>query len=102
MEIFTFQIRQMEQRLQEISTMGKCLATLWARVRMRPDMSKILILLDEKFRVVKFLLSAGNVNDNLLALPLLKGLTLKGKAVLADKAYSTAKIRGFPIKSMPR
>jgi len=57
--------------------------------------TKILVLIDEKFRVVKFLLSAGNVNDNLLALPLLKGFNLKNKVVFADKAYSTAKIRGY-------
>ena len=57
--------------------------------------TKIHVLLDEKFRVVNFLLSAGNVNDNLLALPLLKGFTLKGKTILADKAYSTAKIRDY-------
>ena len=57
--------------------------------------TKIHILVDENFRVVKFLLSAGNVNDNLLALPLLKGFNLKNKVVLADKAYSTAKIRDY-------
>ena len=57
--------------------------------------TKIHVLLDENFRVVKFLLSAGNVNDNLLALPLLKGFNLKNKVVLADKAYSTAKIRDY-------
>ena len=57
--------------------------------------TKIHFLIDENFRVVKFLLSAGNVNDNLLALPLLKRLNLKNKVVLADKAYSTAKIRDY-------
>ena len=57
--------------------------------------TKIHVLIDENFRVVKFLLSAGNVNDNLLALPLLKGFNLKNKVVLADKAYSTAKIRDY-------
>ena len=57
--------------------------------------TKIHVLLDENFRVVKFLLSAGNVNDNLVALPLLQGLKLRDKVVLADKAYSTAKIRDY-------
>lgn len=57
--------------------------------------TKIHVLIDEKFRLIKFLLSAGNVNDNLVALPLLQGLNLKDKAVLADKAYSTAKIRDY-------
>ena len=52
-------------------------------------------MLDENFRFVKFLLSAGNVNDNLVALPLLQGLKLKDKVVLADKAYSTVKIRNY-------
>ena len=57
--------------------------------------TKIHILIDEKFLVVKFLLSAGNANDNLVALSLLHNVDLKGKAVLADKAYSTAKIRDY-------
>jgi len=38
---------------------------------------------------------AENVNDNLLVLPLLKGFNFKNKVVLADKAYSTAKIRDY-------
>lgn len=57
--------------------------------------TKLHILVDEKFHLVKFLLSAGNVNDNQLALPLLQGLNLKGKTILADKAYSNAQIRNF-------
>ena len=55
--------------------------------------TKIYVLIDENFKVIKFLLSAGNVNDNPVALPLLQGLNLKDKVLLADKAYSTAKIR---------
>ena len=35
--------------------------------------TKIHVLIDEKFHLVKFLLSAGNVNDNRVALPLLQG-----------------------------
>ena len=50
--------------------------------------TKIHVLLDENFH----LLSAGNVNDNLVAPALLQGLNLKNKVVLADKAYSDAKI----------
>ena len=57
--------------------------------------TKIHILLDEKFHLVKFLLSAGNVNDNLVAPALLQGLNLKSKVVLADKAYCDAKIRDY-------
>ena len=53
--------------------------------------TKIHVLIDEKFHPVKFLLSAGNVNDNQLALPLLQGLNLKGKTILADKAYAQIK-----------
>ena len=57
--------------------------------------TKIHVLIDKNFQVINFLLSAGNVNDNLVALPLLQGLDLKDKVVLADKAYSTAKIRDY-------
>ena len=57
--------------------------------------TKIHVLIDENFQVINFLLSAGNVNDNLVAVPLLQGLDLKDKVVLADKAYSTAKIRDY-------
>lgn len=57
--------------------------------------TKIHVLLDEKFHLVKFLLSAGNVNDNLVAPTLLQGLNLKSKVVLADKAYCDAKIRDY-------
>lgn len=57
--------------------------------------TKIHVLIDENFQVINFMLSAGNVNDNLIALPLLQGLDLKNKAVLADKAYSTTKIREY-------
>ena len=44
---------------------------------------------------VKFLLSAGNINDNQLAVPLFRALKLKGKKILADKAYSTSAIRQY-------
>ena len=57
--------------------------------------TKIHVLIDENFHIVKFLLSAGNVNDSVLALVLLQGLNLKGKTILADKAYSAAKIRDY-------
>ena len=57
--------------------------------------TKIHFLVDEKMQPVKFLLSAGNINDNQLALPLFHGLKLKGKKILADKAYSTFEIRQY-------
>lgn len=44
---------------------------------------------------IKFLLSAGNINDNQLAFPFFQGLKLKNKKVLADKAYSTLEIRQY-------
>jgi transposase len=57
--------------------------------------TKIHFLINEKMQPVKFLLSAGNVNDNQLALPLFRSLNLKGKKILADKAYSSFEIRHF-------
>ena len=64
--------------------------------------TKIHVLLDEKFHLVKFLLSAGNINDNLVAPALLQGLNLKSKVVLADKAYCDAKIRDYLEKQGAR
>ena len=41
------------------------------------------------------ILSAGNINDNQLALPIFHGINLKAKKILADKAYSTSEIRQY-------
>lgn len=57
--------------------------------------TKIHFLVNENMEPVKFLLSSGNINDNQLALPLFHDLCLKGKKILADKAYSTLEIRQF-------
>ena len=72
--------------------------------------TKIHVLIDENFKVIKFLLSAGNVNDNLVVLPLLQGLNLKDKVLLGTKliplpkSVIISKDKGqkfaFPIKSM--
>ena len=74
--------------------------------------TKIHILIDEKFRVVKFLISAGNVNDNRARYLFYMTLTarvkrywliklillLKSVVILKSKRHLCA----FPIKSMPR
>lgn len=46
-------------------------------------------------QVINFLLSAGNINDNQIALSIFHGINLKGKKVLVDKAYSTIEIRQY-------
>ena len=46
-------------------------------------------------QVINFILSAGNINDNQLALPIFHGINLKAKKILADKAYSTSEIRQY-------
>ena len=82
--------KNVEKFLSSIQLFVKCIDTARGG-----KITKIHVLIDENFHLVKFLLSGGNVNDNLVALPLLQGLNLKDKAVLADKAYSTAKIRDY-------
>ena len=71
---------------------------LWELAKNHPIMKQSKKLLPRKaVKLPRFdenfhLLSAGNVNDNLVAPALLQGLNLKNKVVLADKAYSDAKI----------
>lgn len=59
----------MENFLLSIRLFAKCIGTLWGRVKMLPGTRQIL--------------------------PPLQSLDLKDKVILADKAYSTAKIRGY-------
>ena len=44
---------------------------------------------------VKLHLTAGNINDNTVAIEVLSGVTLSGSVVLGDKAYGTVDIREY-------
>lgn len=55
----------------------------------------IHVLLNERMQVLNVVLSAGHVHDSELAIELLKDVELKGKKVLADKAYSCETICSY-------
>ena len=57
--------------------------------------TKIHALVNENFQLVGVSLSGGNVHDSLMAIKLLSKVTLVGKKVLADKAFSSDEIRNF-------
>lgn len=50
--------------------------------------TKIHVLLNERMQVLNVILSAGHIHDSEIAIELFKAVKLKGKKVLADKAYS--------------
>ena len=57
--------------------------------------TKIHVLLNERMQVFNVVLSPGHIHDSEMAIELLKGVELKGKKVLADKAYSCESIRSY-------
>ena len=57
--------------------------------------TKIHVLINENMQLLKVMLTGGHVHDSEPAIELLKSLALKGKKVLADKAYSSEQIRFF-------
>lgn len=57
--------------------------------------TKIHALVNEYFQLIGIELSGGNVHDSLMAIKLLSKVTLAGKKVLADKAFSSDEIRNF-------
>ena len=57
--------------------------------------TKIHVLLNERMQILNVILTGGQVHDSEEAVNLLKGITLKGKTILADKAYSSEHIRFF-------
>ena len=46
-------------------------------------------------RLLNVILTGGQIHDSEPAISLLKGIQLKGKKILADKAYSSEQIRFF-------
>ena len=57
--------------------------------------TKIHVLINEKMQVLNVILSGGQIHDSEPVVELFKGVELKGKKVLADKAYSTEFIRSY-------
>lgn len=57
--------------------------------------TKIHALVNEYFQLIGAVLTGGQIHDSEPALELLAGIELGGKKVLADKAYSSEKIRAF-------
>ena len=55
--------------------------------------TKIHVLINERMQLLNVVLTGGQVHDSEAALALLKGIKLKGKTILADKAYSCEQIR---------
>ena len=46
-------------------------------------------------QLLNVVLTGGQIHDSEAVVALLKGIKLKGKTILADKAYSCEQIRGF-------
>ena len=57
--------------------------------------TKIHVLLNERMQVLNVILTGGQIHDSKPVVELFKGIELKGKRVLADKAYSTEFIRSY-------
>lgn len=57
--------------------------------------TKIHVLVNERMQLLNVVLTGGQVHDSEKAVELFEGLTLKGKTVLGDKAFSSEKIRDY-------
>ena len=57
--------------------------------------TKIHALVTENFQLIGLLLTAGNIHDSECATELLSKVNLKGKTILGDKAFCSARIREF-------
>jgi transposase len=57
--------------------------------------SKIHAVTDGNGKPMKFIITAGNVNDSTKAIELLKNVIRKGIKVLADRGYDAAKILAY-------
>ena len=56
---------------------------------------KIHALVNEHFQLIAASLTGGNVHDSEVAIKLLSKIALKGKKILADKAFCSEKIREY-------
>lgn len=57
--------------------------------------TKIHAVVNEKLQPIHFILSPGNVNDNQVAIALLKMIDIHDSDILGDKAYSVTEIREY-------
>ena len=57
--------------------------------------TKIHVIINERMQLLNVVLTGGQVHDSEAAVALLKGIKLKGKKILADKAYSNEQIHFF-------
>ena len=57
--------------------------------------TKIHVLVNERMQMLNVVLTGGQVHDSEKAIELFERITLKGKTVLADKAFSSEKIREY-------
>ena len=57
--------------------------------------TKIHALVTENFQLIGLLLTGGQIHDSECAIELLSKVKLKGKTVLGDKAFCSARIRAF-------
>ena len=57
--------------------------------------TKVHVLINERMQLLNVILTGGQIHDSEPAIALLKGIKLKGKKILADKAYSCEQIRVF-------
>ena len=57
--------------------------------------SKVHVLINDRMQLLNVILTGGQIHDSQPAISLLKAIKLKGKKILADKAYSSAQIRIF-------
>ena len=57
--------------------------------------TKIHVLINERMQLLKVVLTGGQIHDSEAVGALLNGIKLKGKTILADKAYSCEQIRIF-------
>ena len=57
--------------------------------------TKVHVLINEKMQLLNVVLTGGQIHDSEAVGALLKGIKLKDKTILADKAYSSEQIRLF-------
>ena len=57
--------------------------------------TKVHVLINERMQLLNVILTGGQIHDSEPAIELLKSVALKGKKILADKAYSNEHIRVF-------
>ena len=57
--------------------------------------TKVHVLINERMQLLNVILTGGNIHDSEPAIELFAGVNLKGKKILADKAYSCQSIRDY-------